>query len=294
MKKFNNLINNISKITKINNIYFVKSNNEEYAIKENKNAMIYDYLSSRGFLNYLSPIKSNQDYILLPYINQIETPKDQKAMDIIHLVANLHKKTTYYKEISLDEIKEIYENNINRINYLYEYYSNLQETLEQEEFFSPSTYLLLRNISLIYNNLAFSKDKIDKWYNMVSNNRTIRMSLIHNNLDISHILESNNKYLISWSKAKKDIPIYDLYHFFNNNYNDIDFKDYYKEYINIYPLTKDEKYLLFSIISIPDKVILDNDEYENCLRINKMYIKLGKANHIILDNGSKEQEQKQP
>ena len=82
--------------------------------------------------------------------------------------------------------------------------------------------------------------------------------------------------------------------FFNNNYNDIDFKDYYKEYINIYPLTKDEKYFLFSIISIPDKVILDNDEYENCLRINKMYIKLGKANHIILDNGSKEQEQKQP
>lgn len=294
MNKFNNLVENIDKITKEKNITIIEANNQRYIIKENKNKMIYDYLGSRGFIYYLEPIKRNEEYNLYPYVKQIDTPCEQKALDIIHLMSLLHKKTTYYKEVNLDEIKAIYEDITEKITYLFEYYNNLQENLEQEEFFSPSTYMLLREISFVYNSLDYAKQTIDHWYENMSQRKDIRIALVHYNLDTSHILECENKYLISWSKAKKDIPIYDFYHFFNNSYENLDFSLLYEEYILDYPLLKEEEELLFVLLSIPDKVILDLDEYNNCLKIKKMYSKLNKASHIISNKRTKKQKQEQP
>lgn len=291
MNTLRNLVKNIDKITKQKNRTIIESNNKRYVAKENKNKMIYDYLSSRGFVYYLEPLKRNDDYDLYPYIEQIDTPNEQKALDIIHLMSLLHKKTTYYKEINLDEIKEIYENITNQILYLYEYYHNLQETLEQEEFFSPSSYMLLCEISSIYGSLHYCKEEIDRWYETIKQKKEIRFCLVHNNLDTSHILESDNKYLISWSKAKKDLPIYDFYHFFNNCFEYMDFSLLYKEYLCHYPLTKEEEQLLFVLISIPEKVILDLEEYTNCLKIKRLYTKLSRANNIILNQRSKKQKQ---
>lgn len=294
MNTLRSLVENIDKITKQKNRTIIQAKDKRYVAKENKNKMIYDYLSSRGFMYYLEPLKRNEDYNLYQYIEEIDTPNEQKALDIIHIMALLHKKTTYYKEINLDEIKEIYENTTNQILYLFEYYHNLQETLEQEEFFSPSSYMLLREISSIYGSLNYCKEEIDRWYETIKQKKEIRLCLVHNNLDISHILESENKYLISWSKAKKDLPIYDFYHFFNNCFEMMDFSLLYKEYIANYPLTKEEEELLFVFISIPEKVILDLDEYTNCLKIKKLYTKLSRANNIILNQRSKQQKQEQP
>lgn len=287
MKTLSNLVENIDKITKQKNRTIIEAKDKKYIAKENKNKIIYDYLSSRGFINYLEPLKRNDDYNLYEYIEEIDTPSEQRALDIIHLMSLLHKKTTYYKEVNLDEIKEIYENITNRVLYLFEYYHNLQDNLEQEEFFSPSSYMLLREISFIYSSLHFCKNTIDHWYETMKQKKDIRIALVHNNLDISHILESENKYLISWDHAKKDIPIYDFYHFFNNCYETIDFSLLYKEYILDYSITKEEEDLLFVLLSIPDKIVLDLDEYNNCLKIRKVYMKLNRANNIILNNRSK-------
>ncbi len=294
MKTLRSLVENIDRITKQKNITILEADGRKYVAKENKNKMIYDYLSSRGFIYYLEPVKRNDDYNLYEYVEETDTPNEQRALDIIHLMALLHKKTTYYKEINLDEIKEIYEEITNKIMYLFEYYQNLQETLEQEEFFSPSSYMLLREISFLYSSLHFCKNTIDHWYETMKQKKDIRIALVHCNLDISHIIESENKYLISWDKAKKDIPIYDFYHFFTNCYEEIDFSLLYKEYILDYSLTKEEEDLLFVLISIPDKIILDLDEYNNCLKIRKLYLKLNRANNIILNNRSKNKKQEQP
>lgn len=294
MKTLSNLVENIDKITKQKNRTIIEAKDKKYIAKENKNKIIYDYLSSRGFINYLEPLKRNDDYNLYEYIEEIDTPSEQRALDVIHLMSLLHKKTTYYKEVNLDEIKEIYENITNRVLYLFEYYHNLQDNLEQEEFFSPSSYMLLREISFIYSSLHFCKNTIDHWYETMKQKKDIRIALVHNNLDISHILESENKYLISWDHAKKDIPIYDFYHFFNNCYETIDFSLLYKEYILDYSITKEEEDLLFVLLSIPDKIVLDLDEYNNCLKIRKVYMKLNRANNIILNNRSKNKKQEQP
>lgn len=294
MKAYKDLIEPVEKITEKNNHIIVVSNNKKYVIKKNKNKMIYDYLSSRGFTYYLEPIKRTQDYNLFEYINEVETPREQKALDTIHIMAYLHKKTTYYKEINLDKIKKIYEDVLNNIMYLYEYYHTLQDSLEQEEFFSPSTYMLLREISFLYASLDNAKENIDVWYENIKKETELRMALIHNHLDTTHILESGNKYLISWDYSKKDIPIYDFYHFFNMEYEITDFNLLYQEYKSIYPITKIEEDLLFSLLLLPDKVTLTLDEYDNCTKIRKMYLKLRKARNLVLNERTKKQKQEQP
>ena len=45
-------------------------------------------------------------------------PDEQKMLDMIDLVGLLHNKTTYYKNIDLDDYKKIYEDIANNIFYI--------------------------------------------------------------------------------------------------------------------------------------------------------------------------------
>ena len=41
---------------------------------------------------------------------------------LIHTIALLHSKTTYYKDVDIDEYKKIFEETMEKINYIYNYY----------------------------------------------------------------------------------------------------------------------------------------------------------------------------
>ena len=57
----------------------------------------------------------------------------------------------------------------------------------------------------------YSKNELEKWYELVKNSHKKRLVVLHNNLDLSHFLRNSKSYLISWDKSKIDIPIFDLY-----------------------------------------------------------------------------------
>ena len=48
----------------------------------------------------------------------ISMPREQKAEDLIDLMALLHHKTTHYKEVDISDYKELYEDISNNIFYL--------------------------------------------------------------------------------------------------------------------------------------------------------------------------------
>lgn len=102
----------------------------------------------------------------------------------------------------------MYENTTKEADYLTSYYENLNNYIDTVVFMSPSEYLLVSNIDIFYYLLSFVKRKINDWYNHMKEKKVIRYSMIHNNLDLTHILESDRKYLISWSKSKLDMPIF--------------------------------------------------------------------------------------
>ncbi len=267
----------------------INTNKGKYIYKEGKiNPQILNYLKSRSF-DYLPFFLNNQDesYQLTNYIEDLNIPKEQKILDLIKLVALLHSKTTHYKEIDLDYYEEIYEDLDNNLNYLYIYYTDLITIIESKVYMSPSELLLARNITKIYDTISENKKRLDYWHENIKEKRKERRVVLHNNLKLEHFLESDTSYLVSWDKSKIGSPIFDLYKLYQNHALEFDFKTILNEYENIYPLLKEEKELLFILISQIDLVNFDDSEYINCKKISKMIDKIYKTEMLILPKESK-------
>ena len=253
------------KYEKRNNITIVDTKDKKYVLKKITNKDIYKYLRSRNF-NNIPSIRIIDDYEIYDYIEDIEIPKEQKLNDLVSIVSLLHEKTTYTKDINSDEYKKIYEDLLNNIEYTYNYYSDMMTIIESKIYMSPSEYLLARNISKVFIKLDELKIDVDEWYSLVENKTTIRNSLLHNNLELNHLV---NNYLISWDKSKKDMPILDLYKMYKkNNLTNID--KYLKTYEIKYPLEDDEKKLLYILIGLPDIIEFTDKEYLNTIKVRQM------------------------
>ncbi len=253
---------------KKNNITIVDTKDKKYVLKKITNKDVYKYLRSRNF-NNIPNAKIINDYEIYDYIEDIETPQEQRINDLIELVSALHNKTSYTKDISSDEYKKLYEDLNNNLEYTYNYYSDMMTIIESKVYMSPSEYLLARNISKVFIKLNELKIDIDNWYSLVENKTTIRNSLLHNNLELNHLIRNTNSYLISWDKSKKDMPILDLYKMYKKN-NLTNMDNLLKTYEIKYPLQEDEKKLLYILIGLPDIIEFTNKEYINTLKVRQM------------------------
>ena len=264
-------------------VYIISDGKNNYVVKLNTNNYdIYKYLISRDFLYFPSNYNTFDDnYDLLEYIEDLPVSREQKISDYIHLVGLLHHKTSYKREIDLDEIKEKYEDLINRINYLQNYYENLNNMIDKEIFFSPAMYLLIRNISLIYSILNQSKVLLNELYGHIKNTKSIRVALLHNNVSLSHLITNNHLYLISWDKAYFASPILELENFYRTYYQDIEINDFLKIYESVNELTHDEETLLLILLSIPKEIKLSNNTYLDTQNINQEINYLNKVYGLL-------------
>ena len=168
----------------------------------------------------------------------------------------------------------------NNIHYLFSYYQDLISIIESKKYMSPAEYFLARNISDIFNALQFSKEKLDEWYQMVEEKRKIRYVVLHNNLELDHFLQNEQPYFISWSKAKIDNPIFDLYKLYRKVKDQFDFSILLEEYEKKYPLLEEEKKLLLVLLSLPLKIEL-KEEFETCQKITRELEALEKIRHML-------------
>ncbi len=266
---------------KLGNVIIADTNIGKVAIKKNKNKdLIFNYLNTRNF-NYYPEVIEEDNYIISKYVEDIDIPPEQKIEDLIDLVSLMHSKTTHYKEISEDEYKKIYEDLSNNFEYLYEYYLDIISLIDDKEFMSPSEYLLARNISFIFKSIELGKDYVNTWLKDVDGLKKMRMTIVHNNLNLSHYIKNNRDYLISWDKSKVDLPIFDLYNLYNNHFIDFDFFELLKRYEKVYPLKKYELELFFILITMPSKIEFDGSEFDMCKKISDEIDRLYKSNDLI-------------
>lgn len=244
---------------------------------------IYGYLKSRSFDYFPYPIEMNDKYEVYPYLKDMYEPYEQKAMDLMHLLSLLHSKTTFYREVDIDRNKEIYEDIEQKLEYLDGFYNVLITRIEKEVYMSPSSYLIARNINIIFGSIYYARDSLDKWYEKVRNNKNERVVNIHNNISLEHYIKNEKPYLISWNNSKIDSPIYDLLSFYKNHYLDFDFDDLFHFYESSYPLKEEERFLLFTYMAMPSEIKSVNDELEMCIEINKMIEYLYKTSNLIMN-----------
>lgn len=270
---------------KSNNNIIISNSNNKYIIKrEIYNKKIMDYLNSRGFNYYPDIYDYNNKYQLIKYVEDSNIPKEKKINDLINIVALLHKKTSFYKEVDEVEYKKLYEDLLNNCSYLKEYYNDLISIIDSKVFMSPKEYLLASNITLIFDSISYCEVQINKWYEIINSKdktRRMRVCVIHNDLNLKNFIKDDKDYLINWDKSKIDMPIFDLYKLYlrcNNNY---DFIEILRNYEKSYPLLEDELLLLYILISMPSIIKFNRNNYDTCISINKEINKLLKTSNLI-------------
>ena len=269
---------------RIKSVYVIKTNKEEYVIKlHTNNYDIYKYLLSKDFLffpkNYNHP---NDNYDISQFIKGLIMANEQRLSDYIKIIALLHFKTSYKREIDLDEIKEKYESISTRIINLRKHYQDLNEKIEHDIFFSPAAYLLIRNISLIYSILDISLSILNDVYNKIKNEKSIRVSLLHNSVDIDHLIISDHEYLVSWDKSFFASPIVEITEIYRKYYQYISLSDLLKIYENINKLTLLEKKALLINLAIPKELLLTTNTYSDTKIINDEINYLNKVYELLI------------
>lgn len=251
---------------------------------------LYTYLTNRGFMNYPKIIDSSRDEVnVFEYVEDIKLPKEQKCDDLIEIIASLHNKTSYFKEVSEDKFKSIYEDIKSNISYLSNYYNTLYEIGFNEVYASPSNYIFMRNYFKINAALKYANSELDNWYSLVTNETKIRVCLIHNNLELNHLL--NNK-LISWDNYMIDTPVIDIVKLYKNEWKNINFSEILERYIYKFPLLDYEKKLLFILISMPPQIKKSNNEFEKCKVISEVMDYVFKTEELIRPYNTKQEEEK--
>ena len=266
---------------RIKSVYII---NNKYVIKLNTNNYdIYKYLISKDFLYFPKNFNNiNDNYDMSLYIDNIKVNNSELINDYIKIISILHFKTSYKREIDLDEIKEKYENLNKKILSLKNYYQELNDKIDHEIFLSPSEYLLIRNISLIYSILDNSIVLLDKLYKRVKEEKSFRISLLHNNVNLEHLIVGDSKCLISWDKSSFDSPIYEIESIYRKYFKIIDLSDLIAIYELNNRLTMEEKCLLLVNLSIPKRIELTNNTYSDTKIINNEINYLKKVYELLI------------
>ena len=259
--------------------------NGDYVVKPKKEKDIkelYKYLSSRSFEYYPKLIEDNRsDVNVYEYIEDNSIDDEQKLYDLINLISLLHNKTSYYKEVTNDKIKSIYEELLGRVLFLEEYFNKIIFEIEDNVFISPSNNLLLNNSSKIFESLTFLKREIEEWYKISIDKNKMRVSLIHNNLELDHYIKNKDDYLISWDNYKIDSPILDIVKLYKKVYLNMDFSEPLKTYMDKFELTEIEKKLLFIMLVMPDEINLSENELRNVSIVRKYLDYIFKTENLI-------------
>lgn len=258
------------------NVMILFTTSGDFVVKEKKNDKnikeLYSYLISRSFTNFPALIdESRNDVNVYEYLESVSMPSEQKSLDLIDLISNLHNQTTYYKTVTEDTFKEIFEVISGNINYLRNYYGKLYDQIKKDIYMSPSNYLFMRNVYKIFAALDFCKSELDEWYSLVKIQNKKRVSVIHNHLTLDHFIKNEKDYLISWENSRVDTPIMDLISFYNNEYFNVNFDVLLNRYFEKVKLTDDEKKLFFILISIPQKIEFGNGEFKSCQEVRDVF-----------------------
>ena len=113
---------------------------------------------------------------------------------------------------------------------------------------------------------------------MVSKETKIRVSLVHNNLELNHLL--NNK-LISWDKYTIDTPVLDIVNLYKKEWQNMNFSECLSRYIYKFPLLEYEKKLLFILLSLPPSLEKFDSEFKKCQNISNLINYIFKTEELI-------------
>lgn len=276
----------------VNGKKIVETDSGEFFVqpKKSNKAEVYSYLEKRDFPFFLPLINSYRDsYEIYPYVTD-SISKEDKAVDLMHLLSLLHTKTTSYQDVVLDQVKATYEDMLSQFEYLEMYYRNLQDYIESKVYMSPEESFLIQNMSLVYEQLHSGKYFIEQWYQIKSKAKKERIVFLHNHLSLSNFIDSKSPMLSQWDFAKKGYPVYDFYSFYRNHYLELEMVSLFQIYQSKFQFTQDEMFLFYSLLCLVWKVEVKENHYDNTIRVRELTLYLQKSKLFFLKQQQENQE----
>ena len=277
----------INRYTYLKDIKVIDYDKRKVLIKKRKKYdidKIYKYLDDHNINNYLRPFKITDKDLYFDYLDKKDLDNDEVAKHLVYALADLQNKTTIYKEIDKDKLKEEYDTFNNKINYLEEYYFTMQDIIENKVYMAPSEYLFIRNASIIYSALNYSKHLVESWYKIMREKRRVRYVYVHGKCVLSHFITSDNDCFISLEKAHLGNPTEDFLYFFKKNYDDTDMLSNFRLYQHRYHYKEEEYLYLLINITIPDKIDIYPSSLSKCIELNKFFDRLKLTSEFISKN----------
>ena len=261
-----------------------------YKIKKKDNSAVYDYLRLKGFFNFLEPLSITDQYEIYPYIEELNIPASDKAIELINTILLLHIKTTTYQEVDQEKVKETYNEIKSYLTYLHNYYRDLQDFLETREFMSPAEYLLMINISKFYKAINYSEKELAVWYEKKKSSTRERTVQLHKNLSLEHFLIADKPYLLNWNNSTRDLVIYDFLEFYRQEFKNLEMTSLYDLYQSKYTYTKEEQCLFFTLLALPPKITFKNSTIVNLINVRSAVDYVDKTNSFLLKYYEKNQQ----
>jgi hypothetical protein len=261
----------IDKVTYWKNYIIIDSDSDKYLfkIRDSNKRELYNYLESINYSYYLELINNYDDYFeLYRYYEDKVYDNYTKAKEMIYALSSLHLKSVKYKNYNIDEVKKIYEDKIVEIDNMMKYYLDLQDYIEEMSFPTAGYYLLIKNISKIYELLRRSRNYLDRWYSDGDNK--FSLSLLIENLSLDNFRMGDKTYFIDLGNFTWDFSSFDLDKFYKSNFNLVEMKSL----INIYNLECHTDYrsnLFFKcLIAIPWKLNFSKNNYSDSIMVRKL------------------------
>lgn len=279
MKKISEVFNP-SKITINGKSKIIDTSEGRFVLKKkNKDIKsLYDYLNSRSFNSFPELVDELDDEYVYKALSEPSVPIEQKSTDMAKLLANLHTKTAYFKDVSQDKIKEIYENIVSNISHIDSYYETLFNNLEIKDVLLPSELVLLEGRSKMKSLIEFLSNEAETWYKLVSDKTKERVVYCHNNLSIDHYI--NNSF-ISWDNYTVDTPVLDLINLYHNDFGKYNYSNFLDKYLKLFDLLDEEKHLLFLMISFPIPLNMGSNEMNNTINASKLFDYINETENLI-------------
>lgn len=254
---------------------------------------IFRYLEMKKFPFFL-PMETlyENSYEVYRYLDD-DIDIHDKSIDLVHILSLLHIKTTTYQEVVLDNVKKLYEEILNKLDSLFNFYQKLVEDIESYIYMSPDEYLFIRNSSLFYQNLEESRNYLELWYQHKKKNSKERVVFLHGKPCLDTFIDGDNPCFMDWEFSQRGYVIYDFLYFYKNNCLVLEMQSLFQIYQSKYPFSEDEMYLFFCLILLDEEIQFTSNYYENTVLVQNRVSYATRARQFILEQNQKYQKTNQ-
>ncbi len=285
----------IHKISKYLNYSIIEDyQNKKYLIKIKDSNLdkIFSYLKEMDYPYYVPFLNDKNDsYQIYPYYEDHIYDNSYKGKEIINAICDLELKSMEYHDYSLEQLKEYYDQKVKELDDLMNYYLSLQETIENSNSFSPSSYFLLLHISEFYHNIRFSRYELERWYSFEE--KRMRTSYLIGDVSFSNFRIGDKKYFIDYKNYKRDFFLEDIISFYRKEGLLIDMISLFDLYQSKISLTRSEKSFFFFRLLIPNKVSIHDNSYSDCIKIRREIDFMNKSREFYLKENKEDEETNQ-